>query len=68
MGKELDYTKITDVEIEGIKYDDAWSFSDAMVVAAKYEHEEGKYRDLTEEELDNLDSGWVHEQVLEVLN
>lgn len=66
--KELDYSKITDIEIEGINYTDAWRFVDAYIVRAKYEYEEGKYRDLTEEELDNLDSGWVYEQVLEAIH
>ena len=68
LNKELDYTKITDVEIEGINYNDAWRFVDAYVVNAQYEYEEGKYRDLTEAELDNLDSDWVYEQVLEVIH
>ena len=62
---KLDYSKITDLEIEGINYNDAWRFTDAYVVTAKYEYEDGKYRNLTEDELDNLDSEWVHEQVLD---
>jgi hypothetical protein len=64
----LDYTKITDVQIEGINFNDAWRFTDAYIVGAKYEYEEGKYRDLTEEELDNIDSAWVYEQVLEAIH
>ena len=61
---KLDYSKITDLEIAGINYKDAWRFSDAHIVRAKYEHEDGKYRNLTDDELDDLDSEWVHEQVL----
>tara|TARA_X000001382_G_scaffold125779_1_gene111673 strand:- start:652 stop:852 length:201 start_codon:yes stop_codon:yes gene_type:complete len=61
---KLDYSKITDLEIAGINYKDAWRFSDAHIVRAKYEHEDGKYRNLTDDELDSLDSEWVHEQVL----
>ena len=31
---KLDYSKITDVEIEGINYKDAWRFSDAHIAPA----------------------------------
>ena len=43
---KLDYSKITDVEIEGINYKDAWRFSDAHVVRAKYEYEAVSYTHL----------------------
>ena len=60
----LDYAKIDDVEIENINYDDYPDFSDAYVMKAMYDDPKtGEYRELTEDELESLDSDWVHEQV-----
>jgi len=64
----LDYEKIDDVEIENINHSDYPDFSDAYVLRASYnDPKTGEYRELTEDELENLDSGWVHEQVIDVL-
>ena len=60
--QELDYSKIDDVEIENINHDDYPDFSDAYVVSAMYD-DNGNYRPLTEDELESLDSDWVHEQI-----
>jgi hypothetical protein len=62
---ELDYNKIDDVVIENIDYDDSPDFVDAYVSSAMYHDDNGNYRPLTEEELDNLNTDWVHEQVNE---
>jgi predicted Ser/Thr protein kinase len=60
----LDYAKIDDVEIENINYNDYPDFSDAYVMKAMYnDPKTGEYRELTEDELENLDGDWVHEQV-----
>ena len=60
----IDYEKIDDVEIENINYDDYPDFCDAYVMKAMYnDPKTGEYRELTEDELENLDSEWVSEQV-----
>ena len=59
----IDYKKIDDVEIEGVDFSDAPDFVDAYVASAKYDDPVNGYRDLTEAELDNLDSDWIFEQV-----
>jgi len=60
---ELDYNKIDDVVVEGINYDDYPDFSDAYIASAKYNDPDKGYRELTENELESLDSSWVNEQV-----
>ena len=60
----LDYDRIDDVVIENIDYLDYPDFCDAYVASATYKDPEtGQYRELTEDELESLDSGWVYEQV-----
>jgi len=60
----LDYDKIDDVVIENIDHGDCPDFCDAYVDKAMYnDPKTGEYRELTEDELENLDSDWVHEQV-----
>lgn len=61
---EIDYSKIEDVELAGIKTWDAHDFVDAFVEAATYDG-----RPMTDDELDvlNGDTSWVHERVLESL-
>ena len=61
----LDYSRIDDVEIEGIDYSDSPDFCDAYVASATYNDPKHGYRQLTEDELDelNLDSDWVLQQV-----
>lgn len=60
---KLDYNKIDDVIVAGIDHSDAHDYSDAYIESAKYDDPVNGYRDLTEDELDNLDPSWVHEQV-----
>jgi hypothetical protein len=57
---ELDYSKITDVEINGIDSNDYPEFADAYIASADYDG-----RPMTDEELDDLnnDSEFVYEQV-----
>ena len=60
-----DYKKIDDVVVEGINHSDAPDYCDAYVASAKYDDPVKGYRDLTEDELESLDSEWVHGQVEE---
>ena len=60
---ELDYSKIDDVKIENINHDDYPDFCDAYIAKAMYNDPKHGYRQLTEDELEKLDSGWVLEQV-----
>lgn len=62
---KLDYKKIDDVVVEGINHSDAPDYCDAYIASAKYDDPVKGYRDLTENELESLDSGWVHGQVEE---
>tara|TARA_Y100000310_G_scaffold267099_1_gene278926 strand:+ start:1785 stop:1982 length:198 start_codon:yes stop_codon:yes gene_type:complete len=59
----LDYTKIDDVVVENIDTSDYPDFCDAYIASAKYDDPENGYRELTEDELENLDNEWVLEQV-----
>tara|TARA_B100001123_G_C15270035_1_gene1009948 strand:+ start:638 stop:856 length:219 start_codon:yes stop_codon:yes gene_type:complete len=62
----LDYERIREVEIENIDYKDYPDFCDAYILKAMYDDPDtGKYRELTEEELESLDNGWINEQVHE---
>lgn len=54
MKTQLDKTKITDVEIDGLDPNDAPDYCDAYVDSALYEYEEGKFRELTNDELYEL--------------
>ena len=60
---KLDYKKIDDVVVENINHDDYPDFADAYIASAKYDDPVNGYRDLTEDELESLDSSWVHDQV-----
>lgn len=54
---KLDYSKIDDVELDGIDYRDAPDFCDAYIASASYDG-----RDMTEAELDvlNNDGDYVY--------
>tara|TARA_R110001632_G_scaffold29145_1_gene77531 strand:+ start:272 stop:469 length:198 start_codon:yes stop_codon:yes gene_type:complete len=60
MGMRLNYTKIEDVEVDGIDTSDYPDFCDAYIVAATY-----KGRAMTDEELDTLneDDSYVYDRV-----
>ena len=60
---ELNYNRIDDVIVEGLDYQDYPDFCDAYVASAKYDDPVTGYRELTEDELGNLDNEWVREQV-----
>jgi hypothetical protein len=61
---KLDYTKIDDIEVDGIKTRDYPDFCDAFIASATYEG-----RDMTADELDalNEDRAYVYECVIERL-
>ncbi len=61
----LDYSKIDDVEIDGIDSRDYPDFCDAYVCSASYEG-----REMTEEELEvlNEDRDFIHEKVWDQIN
>jgi len=61
---ELDYSKISDIEVDGVHGWDSPDFCDAFISAATYEG-----RDMTDDELDQLneDSDFVHECVQQKL-
>jgi len=63
--KNMDYTKITDIEFDGINHTDAPDYCDAFIKSASYD---GK--DMTEEQLQliNYDAEFVHEKLIEYLN
>ena len=57
---KLDYTKIEDVEVDGIDTNDYPDFCDAYIASATY-----KGREMTDEELDTLneDDSYVYDKV-----
>lgn len=57
---KLDYSKITNVEVAGIDYNDYPDFCDAYIMSAMYGE-----REMTEQELEALsnDSAFVNEAV-----
>jgi hypothetical protein len=58
----LDYDKITDIVFAGIDHSDYPDYVDAYIESAKYNGEE-----MTEEQLNNLDSEWINEQLFNYL-
>ena len=65
---KLDYSKIDAVLVEGVNHGDFPDYVDAYIESAKYDDPTKGYRDLTDDELDSLDSGWVREQVEKWIN
>ena len=61
---KLDYSKIEDVEVEGIDFNDAPDFCDAFISRATYDG-----REMTEDELEalNENSDYVYAQVMKRL-
>jgi hypothetical protein len=62
---ELDYSKISNISIDGVDYDDSPDFCDAYIDSAEYDG-----REMTDEELEvlNEDSDFVHDAVLDWIN
>lgn len=58
---KIDYSKLEDIEVDGVDMNDYPDFCDAFISSATYEGEE-----LTEEELMELstDGCFVHDQVM----
>lgn len=58
---KLDYTKITDIEIDGLTYSDSHDYADAFISNANYDG-----REMTEVELDllNEDSDYVYNKAI----
>jgi len=57
---DLDYSKITDIEIVGIDTSDYPDFCDAYIASANYNG-----REMTQEEIENLDTTFVYDKVIE---
>lgn len=62
---EIDYSKISNVTVEGIDYSDAPDFCDAYIGSADYDGEP-----MTEEMIDILNDvgDFVYEQVIKFIN
>lgn len=62
---KLDYSKICDIELDGIDTRDYPDFCDAFIASANYEYAPGEFRELTEDELQalNEDFGYVYDLV-----
>jgi hypothetical protein len=62
----VDIQKVCDVEIDGIDHRDAPDYCDAYIAAAWLDEGDGKFRPLTDDELDWLNDtqrDFVYEQV-----
>jgi len=53
----IDTNRISNVKVEDIKMNDYPKFCDAFIAEADYEEEDGTVRELTDEELDELNNG-----------
>ena len=62
---QLDYSKIHDIEVDGIDTRDYPDFCDAYIASATIENEDGTFRDATEDEVEemNEDSDFVYTAV-----
>ena len=62
--KTLDYTKISDIEFDGIDTEDYPDFCDAFIISANYDGEP-----MTKEQLDevNEDGSFVYESLMKHL-
>ena len=65
----LDFSKVTVIEFDGIDHRDAPDYCDAYITIAEYEEEDGTIRELTEDELDELnnDAEFVHDELYNYL-
>ena len=61
----MDYSKIEDIEFDGIDYSDYPDFCDAFICSAYWDNGQ----ELTEDELDQIndDSQYVYEKLMEYL-
>jgi hypothetical protein len=68
---DLDLSKIKNANVEGIDMTDRPDFVDAFVDSAEYEYSPGKFRDLSDDEINYLNDNehdWIHTQVWEQVN
>lgn len=67
--RRLNYSRITDIEVDGVDTSDYPDFCDAYICSANYKTIWGTYRELTEDELERLneDSSFVYDQVIDRL-
>ena len=56
--------KLFNVELDGVDSRDYPDFTDAFIRYAETEDENGEMRELTDSELDNIDSSVVYELVM----
>ncbi len=63
--EKLDYSKLADIEVDGINTRDYPDFCDAFISGGSYLQDDGTYRDLTDSELDELNENgdFVYSQV-----
>lgn len=63
----LDLSKICDAKIEGIDHCDAPDYVDAYISEAWFDEGDGKFRELTESEIDwlNDQSDYVYKKVID---
>lgn len=59
--------KLYNVEIEGIDMKDYGDFADAYITYAETDGKDGERRELTEEEIENLDASYVQEYIWDYL-
>jgi hypothetical protein len=57
--RTIDYSKIDNIEWDGIDHSDYPDYCDAFICAADYDGEP-----MTEEELESLDPDWVYEELM----
>lgn len=62
--EELDYSKINNIEFDGVSHDDYPDYCDAYICYAEYDG-----REMTDEELDKLndDSDFVYDSLMDYL-
>lgn len=65
----MDYSKIKNIQFDGIDHKDYPDYCDAYITSAEIE-ENGVMRDLTDEEIDELneDSSFVYEKLMNYLH
>ena len=64
----LDLDKVCDIEFENIDWSDAYDFCDAYISKAYYEEPENEFRELTNDELDQImdeHGDWVYEKLMD---
>ena len=63
MKKQIDYTKIDNIEFDGIEPKDRPDYANAYIVSADYDGVQ-----MTDEQIEALDSGFVHESLIDHLS